>query len=59
MVFRALYNFVFVGKKDGRTPAVRLGFAKEPLTFEDLIWSGEPVPRHKPARRRGRKAIAA
>ena len=58
-IFRAVHNFVFVGKKDRRTPAMRLGFAKEPLSFEDLIWPGERVPRPKRARRRGRKAIAA
>ena len=58
-VFRAAHNFVFVGKKDKRTPVIRLGFAKEPLSFEDLVWPGERVPRLKRARRRGRKAIAA
>ena len=58
-IFRAVHNFVFVGKKDKRTPAMRLGFAKEPLALEDLIWPGERVPRPKPVRRKGRKAIAA
>ena len=57
-IFRAVHNFVFLGD-DGRTPAMRLGFAKKPLDFEDLIWPGERVPRPKRARRRGRKAIAA
>ena len=42
-----------------KLPWMRLGFAKEPLSFEDLIWPGERVPRPKRARRRGRKAIAA
>ena len=57
-VFRAVHNFVFVGD-DKRTPAMRLGFAKQPLEFEDLVWPGERVPRPKRARRRGKKAIAA
>ena len=57
-IFPAVNNFVYVGK-DGRTPAMRLGFAKEPLGFEDLVWPGERVPRPKQARRRGKKAIAA
>ena len=58
-IFRAVHNFVFVGKKDGRTPAMRLGFAKKPLDFEDILWPGQRVPRPKRARRRGKKAIAA
>ena len=57
--FRAVHNFVFVGKKDGRTPAMRLGFAKKPLDFEDILWPGQRVPRPKRARRRGKKAIVA
>ena len=36
-----------------------LGFADEPLAFEDLVWPGERVPRPKRARRRGKRAIAA
>ena len=58
-IFRAVHNFVFVGKKGGRAPAMRLGFAKEPLDFEDILWLGQRVPRPKRARRRGKKAIAA
>ena len=57
-IFRAVHNFVFVGD-DGRTPAMRMGFAKRPLDFEDLIWPGERVPRPKRARRRGKRRIAA
>ena len=38
---------------------MRLGLAKQPLEFEDLVWLGERVPRPKRARRRGKKAIAA
>ena len=57
-IFRAVNTFVFVGE-DGWTPAMRLGLAKHPLEFEDLVWPGARVPRPKRARRRGRKAIAA
>ena len=35
-IFRAVNNFVFVGD-DGRTPAMRLGFAKQPLDLEDIV----------------------
>ena len=57
-IFRAVHNFVWVGK-DGKTPAMRLGFAKEPLEYEDILWPGQRVPRPKAVRRRGKKAIAA
>ncbi len=57
-IFRAVDNFVFVGD-DGMTPAMRLGFTREPLGFEDLLWPGQRVPRPKGARRRGKKAVAA
>ena len=36
-IFRESTTSVFVGKSNGRTLAVWLGFAKEPLGFEDLI----------------------
>ena len=57
-LFRAVNNFVFVGV-DGVTPAMRLGFTKAPLGFEDLLWPGQRVPRPRGARRRGKKAVAA
>ena len=53
-LFRTVHNFVTTGS-DGRTPAMRLGIASEPLAFEDILWPGQPVPRPKQARRRGRK----
>ena len=34
---------------------MRLGFADEPLRYEDILWPGERVPRPKAERRRGRK----
>ena len=33
-------NFISVGL-DGRTPAMRLGLAKQPLTYKDILWPGE------------------
>lgn len=56
-IWRAVNNFVFVGD-DEATPAMRLGFAKTPLDFEDILWPGQRVPRPKQIRRRGKKAIA-
>ena len=51
--FRAAHNFIHVGE-DGQTPAMRLGFADEPLRYEDVLWPGERVPRPRAERRRGR-----
>ena len=58
VTFRTVNNFVFVGD-DGATPAMRLGFAKQPLEFEDIVWPGQRVPRPKRSRRRGKKMVAA
>ena len=52
-LFRTASNFIYVGE-DGRTPAMRLGFADEPLRYEDVLWPGERVPRPRAERRRGR-----
>ena len=57
-IFRAVNNFVFVGD-DGAAPAMRLGFAKQPLGFEDILWPGQRVPRPKRARRRGKRLSVA
>ena len=57
-IWRVVNNFVFVGD-DGATPGMRLGFTKQPLDFEDIVWPGQRVPRPRGARRRGRKAVAA
>ena len=57
VIFRSVNNFVFVGE-DGKTPAMRLGFARAPLNFEDILWPGQRIPRPKRSRRKGR-AIAA
>ena len=52
-IFRSTHNFVFAGR-DGRTPAMRLGFAKQPLRYEDVLWPGERIPKPKRSRRKGR-----
>ncbi len=52
-VFRAVNNFIHIGE-DGATPAMRLGFADRPLTYADLLWPGEKIPRTKRSRRKGR-----
>ena len=56
-IFRAVSNFVLTGD-DGRTPAMRLGLERKPLTFEDLLWPGQPIPRPRRSRRKGRMAPA-
>ena len=56
-IFGAVNNFVFVG--NGATPAMRLGFTKQPLGFEDILWPGARVPQPKWARRRGKRLAVA
>ena len=53
-LFRTAHNFIYTGE-DGWTPAMRMGFAQEPLRYEDILWPGERVPRPKAERRRGRR----
>ena len=57
-VFRAVNNWIHVSERDGRTPAMRLGLAKRPLAYEDILWPGQRVPRPKRSRRKGMKAAA-
>ena len=57
-IFRTVNNFILAGD-DGATPAMRLGFTKQPLAFEDIVWPGQRVPRPKRTRRRGKKMVAA
>ncbi len=52
-VFRAVNNFIHTGE-DGATPAMRLGFTDRPLTYADLLWPGEKIPKTKRSRRKGR-----
>ena len=53
-IFRTVANFISVGQ-DGKTPAMRLGLAKQPLTYEDILWPGERAPRPRRTRRKGRQ----
>ena len=53
-LFRMTHNLIYVGD-GGRTPIRRLGFADEPMRYEDILWPGEPEPRHKAVRREERK----
>jgi hypothetical protein len=36
-IFRTVHNYILTGK-DGKTPAERLGLAKAPLDYEDIIY---------------------
>ena len=53
-VFRTVANFISVGV-DGKTPAMRLGFAQQPLTYEDILWPGATAPRPRRVRRKGKQ----
>ena len=53
-IFRTVNNFVHVSEEDGKTPAMRLGWMRQPVDLEDILWPGQRVPRPKRARRRGR-----
>ena len=65
-IFRSVNNFVFAWLRalseivgdDGKTPAMRLGFANYPLTYEDILWPGEQIPKRKRRRRKGRTIAA-
>lgn len=37
-IFRACQNYVWTGAKSGDTPAMRLGLAKAPLDYKDIIY---------------------
>lgn len=47
-IFRSVNNFVFVGDDD-KTPAMRLGFAMQPLTYDDILWPEGLIsqPKHR------------
>ena len=53
-IFRTVANFISVGT-DGKTPAMRLGPAKQPLTYEDIQWPGETALRPWRSRRKGKQ----
>jgi len=48
-IYRVYYNYVKVGD-DGKTPAMRLGVAKRPVTIEDILYY-KPSPRQLLSRR--------
>ena len=54
-IYREVSNFVLTGA-DSRTPAMRLDFERKPLTFEDLLWPGQRIPRPRRSRRKSRMA---
>ncbi|MYD99284.1 MAG: hypothetical protein F4X98_18115 [Gammaproteobacteria bacterium] len=54
-IFPATGNFVLTGD-NGRTPAMRRGLERKPLTFEDLLWPGQRIPPPGRSRRKGRMA---
>ncbi len=51
-LLRTYHNFIKVGK-DKKTPAMRLGLTKQPLDFDDVLWSGKTIPRAPRKRRKG------
>ncbi len=57
-IFRAVNNWAHISEKDGKTPAMRLGLAKRPLAYEDILWPGQRVPRPKRSRRKGMRMAA-
>jgi hypothetical protein len=51
-LLRVYHNFIKLGK-DKKTPAMRLGLAKRPLEFDDVLWPGQQIPRAPRRRRKG------
>lgn len=37
-LFLLFYNFIHVGESDAKTPAMRLGLAKGPVSYEQIIY---------------------
>ena len=42
-LFRTAHNFCHTGN-DKKTPAMRLGLAEQPLTYDDILWPGQVPP---------------
>ena len=42
-LFRTAHNFCHPGR-DGQTPAMRLGLAEQPLSYDDVLWPGQVPP---------------
>lgn len=47
-IFRTYFNYCEVGE-DGKTPAMRLGLAKGPVSAEDIIYYEPPLPERRRA----------
>jgi len=47
-IFRTYFNYCEVGE-DGKTPAMRLGLAKGPISSEDIIYYQPPLPERRRA----------
>ena len=43
-LFRTAHNFCHPGR-DGKTPAMRLGLAEKPLSYDDVLWPGQVPPK--------------
>ena len=56
-IFRAVNNFVQIGE-DGKTPAMRIGFADRPLHYKELIWPNKKIPRRRQTRTQDKRAAA-
>jgi hypothetical protein len=37
-IMKTVHNYVLVSKNDGKTPAMRLGLAKSPNSYEDILY---------------------
>lgn len=37
-IFRVFHNYIHVSEKDRKTPAMRLGLAKGPIKYEDILY---------------------
>ncbi len=51
-LLRTYHNFIKIGE-DKKTPAMRLGLTKRPLTFDDVLWPGQTIPKAPRKRRKG------
>ncbi|HOY34588.1 MAG TPA: hypothetical protein PLG32_05570 [Piscinibacter sp.] len=47
-IFRTYFNYCEVGE-DGKTPAMRLGLAKGPVSAEDIVYYQPPLPERRRA----------
>ena len=59
-LFRTAHNFCHTGD-DKKTPAMRLGLAEQPLSYDDVLWPGQvpPAPPVEPQGSRSGPVIPA